>query len=203
MYSQHDEEKYILEAVKDIPDGTFLDIGAFDGRTFSNSYALAEKGWRGVLIEPSAGPFKALMKTMKDNDRASLINAAVAPEGTGLVKLWQTDDMVSTIDEDHKKLWQDAIKTNPYQLTYAPTISYRQIITSQALPYGQFDFVNLDAEGSANWGIFLDMMKWDQSIRRAMCIEFDSKKDEMLRLAMSKGFDLVHTTEENMIFVRR
>lgn len=35
-----------------IADGYFVEVGAYDGETFSNSSFLADLGWQGVLIEP-------------------------------------------------------------------------------------------------------------------------------------------------------
>jgi FkbM family methyltransferase len=32
--------------------GMFVEIGAFDGLTYSNTWALAERGWEGLLVEP-------------------------------------------------------------------------------------------------------------------------------------------------------
>ena len=62
MYSQNDEEKIILDLLKDQPVGRLLDIGAFDGKTFSNSLALFEKGWSGVVVEPNPESLVALIK---------------------------------------------------------------------------------------------------------------------------------------------
>jgi len=201
MYSQHDEEKHILEAVKDIPDGTFLDIGAFDGHTFSNTAALADLGWKGICVEPANQAFLALLKTAKERWPGQIhsVNAAIAPEGSGLMKFWQSADMVSTLSEGHKEIWGDTVKD--YELKYVPTFSFRQLLSSGALPFNKFDVVNLDAEG-CNWGIFLEIIQYAHHINRVLVVEFDNKKDEMLRAAMSKGFQLVHTTEENMVFVK-
>jgi FkbM family methyltransferase len=33
-------------------DGTFVEVGAFDGDTYSNTSCLADLGWRGLYIEP-------------------------------------------------------------------------------------------------------------------------------------------------------
>jgi FkbM family methyltransferase len=33
-------------------NGTYVEVGAFDGISFSNTSGLAEAGWRGLLIEP-------------------------------------------------------------------------------------------------------------------------------------------------------
>ena len=61
IYSQNLEQNYILEYFKD-KRGTFIDIGANDGLTLSNTRALAELGWRGVFVEPSPKSFEMLKK---------------------------------------------------------------------------------------------------------------------------------------------
>lgn len=33
-------------------DGIFVEVGAFDGYTFSNTWGLAQRGWRGIYVEP-------------------------------------------------------------------------------------------------------------------------------------------------------
>src|SRR5579885_680685 len=33
-------------------DGTFVEVGAYDGETYSNTSSLADLGWRGVYVEP-------------------------------------------------------------------------------------------------------------------------------------------------------
>ena len=106
------------------------------------------------------------------------------------------------MDQGHHDKWVDAIGSTSYRLTYMPTISYRQLITSPVIPFHEFDFVNLDIEGS-NWGVFMEIMSLHETVKRAICVEFDDKKDEMMRLAMSEGFTLTHITAENMIFTRK
>ena len=43
MYSQNQEEQIILDYFNDVKVGHVLDIGANDGKTFSNSLALIER----------------------------------------------------------------------------------------------------------------------------------------------------------------
>src|ERR671923_2099072 len=38
----------------DVAVGTFVEVGAFDGYTYSNTWGLAAAGWRGFYIEPVA-----------------------------------------------------------------------------------------------------------------------------------------------------
>ena len=71
------EEECILEHFKDKYMGEFLDIGAHDGVTASVTHALALKGWGGVCVEPSPGPFVELMKLYRNRRDIRLVNAAV------------------------------------------------------------------------------------------------------------------------------
>src|SRR5450759_2215887 len=55
-------------------NGFFLDIGANDGITFSNSYFLEkERNWEGICVEPLPQTFKIL----SDNRKCILENCAV------------------------------------------------------------------------------------------------------------------------------
>ena len=55
-YSQYGEDRAIVELFGDHV-GRFLDIGAWHPTVFSNTRALFERGWSGVMVEPSPCPF--------------------------------------------------------------------------------------------------------------------------------------------------
>lgn len=76
-YSQHDEQEFILDFFKDKQEGFFLDIGAGDGWNDSNTRALWDKGWSGMLIEPNYRAFRQLMEVYGSGERAILLNAAI------------------------------------------------------------------------------------------------------------------------------
>jgi FkbM family methyltransferase len=60
--SQHFEDKIICNLFN-FNSGFFVDIGAYDGVTFSNSYILEKNlGWKGICIEPSSKSFDILKK---------------------------------------------------------------------------------------------------------------------------------------------
>lgn len=52
-HAQFREDLAILDAFGPEHRGFFVDVGANDGITGSNSYLLEKRGWRGVLVEPS------------------------------------------------------------------------------------------------------------------------------------------------------
>ena len=62
-YSQFEEQDHILRTFAGLDSpGRFLDIGSWDPITFSNTRALVEMGWSGVMIEPSPGPFLEILR---------------------------------------------------------------------------------------------------------------------------------------------
>jgi len=62
MYSQHDEQLYIVEYFIDKPNSKFIDIGGFNPFKFSNTRCLYELGWSGVVVEPSPTCFQSFIK---------------------------------------------------------------------------------------------------------------------------------------------
>jgi FkbM family methyltransferase len=77
-YSQYQQDR-ILDQVffPDSGPGFFLDIGANDGITYSNTYFLEkEKGWKGICVEPLPDTFQKLAA----NRNCILENCAVGAE---------------------------------------------------------------------------------------------------------------------------
>lgn len=78
FYSQQNEDKYLLKLFKieDVQNGTYLEVGAYDGIYFSNTLFLQnEFGFSGILIEPQQTLFKELTKNRPLN---FLVNSAIS-----------------------------------------------------------------------------------------------------------------------------
>lgn len=188
MYSQHDEERVILKLCGE--NGRFLDIGAWDGVTFSNTRALAEKGWGGCLVEPSQVPYEALQKLYGGNEKYVLINAAVALE-RGVIDLWESEDAVSTTQFKHYEQWKNHAKFTGRRRVKAITVP--DILVG----LGAFNFVSIDTEGTS-----VDLLKsLDMANMRptAVCVEHDQRKVEIRNYAESCGYKVVYENGENVI----
>lgn len=79
-------------------DGTFVEIGAFDGETYSNTAFLADIGWRGVYVEPV--PLHAdLCERRHRHNRVEVVRAAVgAAEGSARISV---AGPLSSMADDH------------------------------------------------------------------------------------------------------
>jgi FkbM family methyltransferase len=198
MYSQSEEEKYIVEACATIPridqkPLRFLDIGAFDAKVFSNIRALYEKGWSGVVIEPSPGPLRDLVREYSlypNENRVEVISGAVGLEA-GLRKIRVTDDAVSGNEQAR---WDEA--GGFYGEVYVAFFTVQQIIYQ----FGAFDMVSIDTEGSS-----VDVLKALLEIPmdpRCIVVEHDNRFVELLTAAQAKGYQPAYTSAENVVLVK-
>jgi len=89
--------------------GYFVDVGAHDGRSYSNTRPLWERGWRGLLIEPDPSTFKQLTDYYPCKDRLEFLNAAVCDKD-GPVDFYKHADPERTgwhsMDQDWIRTWE-------------------------------------------------------------------------------------------------
>ena len=196
MYSQCNEEEFIAAATAHLPAGRFLDIGAYNARIFSNTRALYERGWSGVLIDCAPRALVSLLSDYGAEDRITIVAAAVALE-RGFLQVHVGDDAsITTADENLFQVWG---KTSHFlkRPLIVPAITLWDI----AQRFGAFDFVNIDVEGFSS-EVFLQMLK--QGYRPAcICVEHDDRQDVLKAAAEERGYDLSGETAYNLIFKRR
>lgn len=141
MYSQNLEEKFILHYAP--PKGRFLDVGANDGVHLSNTRALADRGYGGVLVEPSPYWLPKLIANCPDEARYTIIGAPLGLS-RDVGKFWVTEAIVNTMSEQlmETRRVKFAEMEKPYRMIYASPITWEDIE-----PFGPFDVVNIDIEG--------------------------------------------------------
>ena len=191
MYSQNQEELHILQHAG--ATGRFLDVGAADGKTFSNTYALAERGWSGVCVEASPRMAAALVKNYPDESKIEIIAAAMGLS-RGLVTMWATDDFVSTTDRKLMKKWSSYVAGHsPYRRIVVP-----QIVWEDVAPLGPFHMVNIDTEGTS-LALFDALPQAILSSMRVLCVEHNG---DLASLHVPDGFWTVYSSGENAVMVR-
>jgi hypothetical protein len=74
FFSQAGQDKWVVEFFKFKENGFFLDIGAYDGIEYSNSYYLEKNlNWNGICIEANPTIYKKLIS----NRNCECLNVAV------------------------------------------------------------------------------------------------------------------------------
>lgn len=206
MYSQSLEEKVILEYFKDASTGTFIDIGANEGQTFSNTRALALRGFFGVLVEPSPSAFKKL-KTLYDGHKGIYLYQVAINDHNGKAILQESGPLCSSSDIGlvstfHNEEMDRFKRTVSYTPVEVKTFRWKTFLNR--LTIKEFSFVSIDAEGSDL--TILQQMDLGALKTQCVCIEHNSKpelKKQYLEVTSKFGLDkIIYESGENIIIVR-
>ena len=103
MSSQYGEHKLILRHF-DGRVGTFVDVGAGDGVTYSNTALLVAAGWSGYMIEPAPSNLVALYAHHGDNPKVHILPCAIigGKEDMVVKSLWDHREY-STLSPSHRE----------------------------------------------------------------------------------------------------
>lgn len=202
MYSQNNEDEIFLEYFKG-KKGTLLDLGANDGRTFSNSLRLIQKGWNAVLVEASKEAYNRCVDEHKGNEAVQVINIGIADRVGQLVfhesgeHIGKGDHaLVSTFDSRELKRW-DAKQS--FTKTTIDVVDYKTLMTMAK--YTEFDFITMDIEGMETV-VLPDM---DLTNVQCICIEYNMNGDLLkyyTSVVAKFGLKEIARNMENVIFAR-
>lgn len=148
-YSQYGQDLAVLDLLENISSGVFIDIGANDGLTFSNSLLFEEKGWQGICVEPHPLIFEELKKQRG----CQCVNACIADHDSSVDFLAVNGPahMLSGIedfmDQGHKIRIDKEIQERggSKQRIRVETLSPRTLIERYSI--SQIDFLSVDTEG--------------------------------------------------------
>ncbi len=197
-YSQNNEELYILEHFKGFT-GTLLDIGANDGKTFSNSLALIGEGWSAVLVEPCAEAYMKLSLLHEYNDKVRCIPVAIGKEN-GKTLLHVNDPhidgdtgLLSTLNPDEKKRWGSL----PFNTQEVEVFDFKTLCNF--VEKDRFDFITIDCEG-LDYDVLSQI---DLTHTKMVCVEHNGKEIEKYsEYCKSFGMRILHINGENIICVK-
>jgi FkbM family methyltransferase len=196
-FSQNDEQRVILDYFGEFK-GTFCDLGANDGVTFSNTYALSLLGWDGALIEASPKAYKRIKAV---GPGIEIYSAAIGAKNEKRVfnqsgALVSKNDvaLVSSFHQSEVDRFKKSVDYEPIEIQCITWADFLQLTC-----FDRFDFISMDIEGSE-----LEVLpQMDLSEVKLFCIEWNSKPE--LKAAYEpyfEGFKLIHTTGENLIYGR-
>lgn len=202
-YSQNNEQQIILDFFNGFV-GSFIDMGANDGITLSNTYALTLLGWRGTLVEASPKAYKRLVDLHRENKNLTLIECAVGAYNGDIVlhesgALLGNGDiaLVSSTRMDEVSRW-DSLKL-PFEDVKVQQNTFKKM--QEKSPYKNYDFLSIDIEGMEL--DVLPQIDFNELGVKLACIEFNGKQKEKYEAIMRPfGFNLIHENQENLIYIK-
>lgn len=210
MYSQNNEDEIIFNYFKTkYPEksgiGTMIEIGANDGKTFSNSLLFAENGWKCTLVEPSRRAFSLLEKLHLNKPNIILHNF-----GFGMFNGTQTfyesgayrdgDDVAlySSLDKDEIQKWKNDVPFVEVEADFITWVDFRN------QNHEKYDFISIDCEGFDL--TLLSQMDLNQLGCECLCIEWNSKIEVLERInteCAKYGMTILVKNPENVIYVKK
>ena len=101
-YSQDGQDKFLVENLfKNKNNGFYVDIGANDGVSLSNTKVLEDIGWEGICVEPLPNSFEKLV----DSRKCKSFNVAINNDNSEIefLKIDGYSEMLSGILENYDK----------------------------------------------------------------------------------------------------
>lgn len=203
-FSQYAQDKFLNEIVfNNKKNGFFIDIGAHDGISFSNSLFFEKfNNWSGICVEPNPLVFSKLISNRKSIN----LNVCIGNENKK-VKFTQIEgysEMLSGItekyDERHiQRINNDLlVKGGKKSEIEVDMIS---LDTIDGLKNKKIDFISIDTEGNEfdivsaiNFGV-LDI--------KSLVIENNYKDNRIQEYLNSFGFELIYNLDCDEVFVNK
>jgi FkbM family methyltransferase len=200
-FSQYGQDTFVDEFLGGRRGGFFLDIGAHDGVTFSNSLFFEKhRGWRGVCIEPNPSVYEKL----STNRTCKSLNVAVS-ERSGMLKFAKVSghaEMLSGIVDDYDPKHLKRIKREVTQhggdveLIEVAAVSVNKLLESMGVT--TVDFCSIDTEGGEL--PILQGIDFKRFHFRTIAVENNYRSVEFRKLLTAAGFKLLHTVSCDEIY---
>ena len=141
-------------------DGTFVEVGAYDGETYSNTSCLADLGWRGLYIEPIPASCERCRQRHAANSRVAVLQCAIGAED-GTATVWQNGPCSTLSDDEHAlNMREGVVLEAEIQRLEVPLRRLDGVLEEAAIAPG-FELLVVDVDGSEE-AVFagLNLARW-------------------------------------------
>ena len=121
----------------------FVEIGAYDGESVSNTSGLADAGWKGIYVEPV---YSNYIKCLERHQNNNIIVSNLAIGLTEGVQKIYKNGILSSLDHDHALLGVNKFQYPEYTKDMCYQIRMDTFLKNYSVPYN-FDLLVVDVEG--------------------------------------------------------
>lgn len=203
--SQYGQDRFLNENFfKNKKNGVFVDIGAHDGVTLSNSYFFEKDlEWFGLCIEPI--PF--LFEKLNENRKCIKVNGCAWSENT--TKKFRIingySEMLSGIvdcyNTEHVKRIDNECKTENGNYEDVDMVCYKLNDLLEENKLFKIDFLSIDTEGSE-----LEILKsidFDKFDIQIILVENNYNDNSLREFLQSKNFKLNNKLSIDDVFIKK
>lgn len=200
--SQYGEDMFAWSMLDCATSGTYVEVGGFDGKTFSVTYALDAIGWEGVLIEAIPAMYA---ESLSNRPHAINMHSAVGPRGcddSTVFVIVQGGGMFSGAEGSHEINPGVSAATKPRKRIEVPYSDMDGLLYRRWPRGTQIDLAVIDVEG-AELDV-LDGMDFDIWRPRVVIIEDNSfGEDHGMDRYFAKDYQLYGRLACNRVYGRK
>ena len=203
-FSQYKQDKFLNEVIfSNKKVGFFIDIGAYDGVTISNSLFFERfKNWEGICIEPNPAVYNKLITNRKSIN----LNVCVGNENKN-VRFTQIEgysEMLSGVTEKYDERHIQRINNDILLKGGSRTDIEVEMITLSSIDGIKdkiIDFISIDTEG--NEYDIIKSIDFKFCEIKSLVIENNYKDHKIKEYLHLFGFELIHKLECDEIFINK
>ncbi len=169
-------------------EGTFVDIGANDGKTFSNSYALEKNyNWKGLCVEPLPEEFEQLKKIRK----CALENKCIGEQKSKAKFLvhGMLSGIVDTYDKKHlHRIIREEKESGKKERKFITVDVVPLLFLLEKYNIEKIDFLSIDVEGAEK--SVLDGIDLQNIDVQLIAIENNYKDIDLYKKIIQQGYKL-------------
>jgi len=205
FHSQVGQDRFLLENFfRGKRGGVFVDIGAYDGETLSNTLFFERSmGWTGLCVEPLPAAFAKLKAT-----RMAICENVSVANFEGEAEFVETDDRTGPNEKmfsglaanfDPRQSQRIAAMGQSRTTRIVPVTKFSTLLAKHSL--FDIDYCSIDTEGS-ELAILSDFDPKRFRIK-VLTIENNWDDEALPKLMTEKGYDFFAKLEQDYIFRRR
>lgn len=144
-FSSFGEDRLILKLLAKLPPGFYVDVGAHAPVDYSNTYALYQRGWRGIAIDPDPEAIAAFQR-VRPQDIALQVAIGTKP-GDAILHLFN-DRSMNTLDAASFEKYHANPRKRHQGDILVPRRTLASVLTEHVPAGQQIGFLNVDCEGT-------------------------------------------------------
>jgi FkbM family methyltransferase len=207
-HSQCGQDQFVYENYfKDSPPGIFVDIGAHNGITYSNTYFLEkERHWTGLCVEPLPDIFTQLC----NNRNCFCVQACVSDHTyygqllrvlNPIVNIEMLSGLIDKYDPRHVERIQDTLKQygGSYELIDVSCYSLNDLLEHYNIKH--INFLSLDIEGGEY--DLLTAVDFERYKIDVIVVEDNYQDPRFATFLATKGYFCAKRLEWDLVFVHK
>ena len=201
FYSQEGQDLLAYTYFKGKKEGFFIDIGAYDGITISNTLLFEKLGWKGICVEADPDRFKSL----KNNRKCDCYNLAIhSKTGEKLEFITSNCDVLNVLKEQSsdKHIERMKIDGNQKELKTIEvnSITFDDLMSKNYPDIRHIDFLSIDIEGGEL--IVLETIDFNKYSFGLITVENNFEEGVLVNFMKERGYKVLIDIGLDILFIK-